>query len=189
MDHPWTEEHRANVAASNRLLKRKFPVGYDCKSRLYRIWKAMRFRCLYPSHKAYPRYGGAGITICAEWRDDYLAFMEWALANGYDETLEIDRKDNGLGYSPDNCRWATRSQQQLNRTDNLPLLSAFGETKTLVAWVADPRCVVSYRRVWNRLLTGIPLEIALSTEHLTPRRKPMAESTKAKIAASHRARV
>lgn len=84
-------------------------------SRLYRIWTGMKQRCHNPNRDRYADYGGRGITVCAEWIHDFGAFRDWALANGYDDSLSIDRIDDDKGYSPENCRWATVIQQNNNR--------------------------------------------------------------------------
>src|SRR6185436_4006800 len=111
------------------------PKGWGSGTRPYRIWKAMRLRCHYPSHAAYARYSAAGIVVCAEWFFDYEPFMLWAMQSGYRNDLELDRRDNREGYSPENCRWVTRSQNQRNRSDNLAPIEAFFETKTLIEWL------------------------------------------------------
>ncbi|QPL10865.1 HNH endonuclease [Pectobacterium phage Possum] len=81
---------------------------------IYRCWTALRNRCDNPNNPAYPDYGARGINYCPEW-ESFENFRDWAYANGYKPELEIDREDNDKGYSPDNCRWATRTTQQRNR--------------------------------------------------------------------------
>lgn len=82
--------------------------------RLYHIWTSMKQRCYNKNHKRYYLYGGRGITICDEWLNNYDVFEEWALKNGYNDDLSIDRIDGNKGYYPENCRWATYQQQRDN---------------------------------------------------------------------------
>lgn len=93
---------------------------YGCPEKLYRIYRAMIERCYNPNHKSYINYGGRGIGICEEWRNDYGAFRDWAINQGYDESKgyieqSIDRKDNNKGYCPENCRLATAKEQRANQ--------------------------------------------------------------------------
>nr|WTB12094.1 HNH endonuclease [Streptomyces antimycoticus] len=88
-------------------------------SRLHRIWTGMRFRCSSPNTRSAHRYVGRGITVCDEWQD-FAVFRDWALANGYADGKEIDRRDNDRGYSPDNCRWVTKLENLANRSKYLP---------------------------------------------------------------------
>lgn len=80
--------------------------------RLYNTWKGMRARC---SHPRWVNYHGKGITVCAEW-ESFEAFRDWAMTNGYSDTLTIERKDNSLGYTPENCIWADKTVQARNRS-------------------------------------------------------------------------
>jgi len=84
------------------------------KSRLYRAWQHMKDRCINEKAINYKDYGGRGIGICDEWLD-FETFALWALNNGYEDNLSIDRIDNDKGYCPENCRWATWSQQRTNQ--------------------------------------------------------------------------
>lgn len=92
-------------------------------TRLYAVWKSMKQRCSDPLSNDFDRYGGRGITVCDEWLNDFQAFYDWAMANGYDENAAhgqctIDRIDNDKGYSPDNCRWVDMITQRNNRSDS-----------------------------------------------------------------------
>ena len=94
---------------------RTFQSGiYKYRSRMYRVWGAMLERCRNPNQERFSSYGGRGIKVCNEW-NDFAVFRKWALSAGYAPGLQIDRKDNDRGYSPDNCRIVNRHQQQQNR--------------------------------------------------------------------------
>jgi len=80
-------------------------------TRLHNIWKLMHARC---SDAGNLLYGGRGISVCRLWQD-FAAFHDWALANGYADHLTIDRVDNNKGYYPQNCRWAGAKTQSRNR--------------------------------------------------------------------------
>ncbi len=87
-------------------------------TRLHGIWNGMKQRCNNPNNHKYKDYGGRGISVCVEWEDDFGAFYEWSMSNGYAEGLSVDRIDNDGNYCPGNCRWATATEQRHNRRDS-----------------------------------------------------------------------
>lgn len=102
------------------------------KSRLYSIYKSMLTRCNNKNHKYYKHYGGRGIRICEEWsgKDGFFYFHRWALDNGYDPELTIDRINVNGDYQPDNCKWATMKEQR-NNTRNSKRVVYKGEEFTV----------------------------------------------------------
>lgn len=86
--------------------------GYS-KTKLYKVYYEMLYRCHNPKSDGYKKYGAKGITVCTAWQEDFLAFKQWA--TDYKEGLTIDRINNKLGYSPDNCRWVSHSVQAINK--------------------------------------------------------------------------
>ncbi len=108
-------------------------------------------RCTDPDCKDYTNYGGRGITVCSVWQNDFEVFRTWALANGCNNDRSLDRIDNDGDYSPENCRWATITEQNRN-TRRVLRLTVFDETKTLSEWAEDPRCQVSYFTLRQRIV-------------------------------------
>lgn len=101
-------------------------------TRLYHIWKSMRERCTCPHSNRFQHYGGKGIKVCSEW-DDFAKFREWAYQNGYNDTLTIDRIELDKGYCPENCRWATYTEQANNKSNSVRV-TFNGETHTYAEW-------------------------------------------------------
>lgn len=118
---------------------------------LYAAWKSIKTR-VNPDYEQSANYAEKDVAVCSEWENDYPLFKAWALANGWKKGLTIERKDNDLGYSPENCTWATRKTQANNTTRNRRATYA-GETKTIAEWSEDWRCRVEYNTLLARIVT------------------------------------
>lgn len=128
-------------------------------TRIYNIWKAMRHRCEKTYSASFERYGGRGISVCEEWRNDFQAFFKWAMANGYTDGMSIDRIDNNGNYCPDNCRWVDMVTQANNKRNN-HLLTYNGKTQTVAAWSKE--IGIGSGTIWRRIRLGWSAEKALA---------------------------
>lgn len=137
------------------LLSKRAGKHYGFGTRLYNIWNSMRQRCNNPNHKAYNNYGGRGIAVCSEW-DDYSAFREWAIKQGYDINAKrgvftLDRIDVNKGYSPSNCRFISMSNQSNNKRKTI-IITYNNETHPLKEW-ADI-LGMKYCTLWKQYKEG-----------------------------------
>lgn len=105
-------------------------------TRIYNIWTTMKQRCYCKNKDHYNCYGGRGITVCKEWKDDFKAFYDWAVSNGYKDTLTIDRIDVNGNYCPENCRWITQ-KEQANNTRATRFITHNGITKSISEWCEE----------------------------------------------------
>jgi hypothetical protein len=146
---------------------RYFPVYAVDQPRLYNIWNQIIQRCTNPRNKDYPRYGGRGITMCDEWRHDFLEFKNWALSAYYNDTLTIDRIDVNGPYIPSNCRWQSIKKQCNNRRSNIRF-TIHGQDKTMVEWCEEFN--LDYMCVKKRHQQGWPVERLFS-----PTKRPFSK--------------
>lgn len=101
--------------------------------RIHEIWSSMKSRCSNPKDSRYLDYGGRGIKVCDEWKNDFFAFYQWAMSNGYSDNLTIDRINNNEGYNPLNCRWVDNKTQARNRRSNINITIG-NSTRSLKEW-------------------------------------------------------
>ncbi len=133
-------------------------MGGLSTKREYDIWRGMLRRCYDEKATQFRDYGGRGISVCKRWRDDFLSF--WRDMGQAPEGYSLDRIDNAKGYSPSNCRWASRVQQNSNTRRNR-FFTAFGKTQHLSAWARERGLLITTLK--HRIdVLGMPIEKALS---------------------------
>ena len=93
----------------------------------------MKNRCYNQNSKRYVAWGGRGIIVCDEWRNNFKAFYDWAMSHGYEEGLTLDRINNDGNYEPNNCRWTTIQEQNKNKR-NVKLIIFDGKSQLLREW-------------------------------------------------------
>ena len=117
-------------------------------SNLYGVWYNMKQRCYDETNMQYKNYGARGIKVCDEWRNSVESFYDWAINNGYEENLTIDRINVNGNYEPTNCRWTTVKEQCNNKTNN-HLITYHGETMNLMKW--SEKLGVNYYTLRSRI--------------------------------------
>lgn len=100
---------------------------------LYRVWCRIKGCTSNANHQDFKWYGAKGVKVCDEWANDFETFHQWAIQNGYEKGLTIDRKDVDGDYEPSNCRWITIQEQSLNKTDTIRITHK-GLTLTIPEW-------------------------------------------------------
>lgn len=133
---------------------------------LYKKWQGMKTRCFNKKAANYGDYGGRGITVCEEWKNDFQAFYEWAMASGYAPGLSIDRIDVNGNYCPENCRWATIEVQNNNQRKSRKL-TYNGKTQTIGQWAKETG--INYQTIHKRIdIQHMSVEDALT---IRPKKK------------------
>lgn len=117
-------------------------------TRQYEVWCGIKKRCYNSKSKSYKNYGGRGITMCDEWKNDFKAFYDWSIENGYKDNLSIDRIDVNGNYEPSNCRWVDRLTQANNKRDTR-WVTFNSKTQSLSDWCRELN--LNYRRCLYRL--------------------------------------
>ena len=120
----------------------------------------MKYRCCNKNAINYERYGGRGISICKEWQS-FEPFYDWAIENGYQDDLSIDRIDNNGNYEPINCQWQTNKKQSRNRRSNFNI-TLDGKTQCLTQWAEEYNIAESAVR--DRISRGWDIEKAIKTK-------------------------
>lgn len=139
-------------------------------TQLYGVWLGMMDRCNNKNNSNYKHYGGRGISVCDEWKKNYVSFYKWATTNGYREKktksgknlLTLDRINNDKGYSPDNCRWVSIKEQQRNKRNNRYV--CYKGRKATIAEVVEKEHI-PYTTLLDRINKGYSTEDAIALSH------------------------
>jgi hypothetical protein len=148
-DYYLQYEKKRNQSPERKAKQRQYMS--KTKRKLYRIWKHMKARCYDPTNPRYYCYGQRGITVCDEWRNNFEAFYIWAITNGYQEGLSIERINNDGNYEPDNCKWATQIEQANNKSCNIRIKIG-DEEKNIAEWARVAGIPTS--TMWARVKRG-----------------------------------
>lgn len=136
-----------------------------CNHPLYVVWQHMKERCNNPNNDRYFRYGGRGIMVCKEWDNDFIVFYNWSIEHGFEENknLELDRRNNDLGYNPDNCRFVTSEVNANNKSNNIKYV--FNDKKLTLPQIAR-LTKVKFPTLYRRInVNKLSLDEALSIPH------------------------
>lgn len=161
------------LLVKNRLVNNRRHGNYAIENKndysIFIRWKQMLSRCYNKNHEAYKNYGGRGIKVSSIWRgkDGYNNFLEWAKNNGFEKSLTIDRRNNNKGYSPDNCRFITRSKNSRNTRLTCYVINPDTNKRIALANLYDkqPR-KASYAAVYSRIRSGWDITRALNTPRM-----------------------
>ncbi len=135
-------------------LSKKMTKHNKSKTKLYKVWYGIKERCLNSREVDYKYYGGRGIKMSDEWRNDFMAFYNWSMANGYKENLTIDRINNDGNYEPNNSRWVDR-KKQANNTRRNHFFTYKNEKHTLSEW--EEILGIKQSTLWYRIRKKMPL--------------------------------
>lgn len=137
---------------AKKLTSERSSTHRKSQTRLYSIWQGMKGRCFRNTSPAYKYYGGRGISVCGEWKNDFQAFYDWAIINGYADNLTIDRIDVNGNYEPSNCRWVTQKEQAQNKRRAI-MIEINGISKSLLTLSEETG--IPYKTLYNRHSKGL----------------------------------
>ncbi len=127
----------------------------ESRENLYSIYSGMIQRCHNPKSQNYKRYGEKGIEICEEWRESYSAFRSWAMKNGYEKGLSIDRKKSDQGYNPDNCQWISRGANSKKMWSDMKKRSDEKDAEIAKLRIENARLIIAFVDTYQILISAL----------------------------------
>lgn len=147
----------------NELLTIRNTKHDGCGTRLYDTWMNMKSRCHNPNNDRYRFYGGRGIKVCDDWKNDFKVFHDWAISNGYDDSLTIERIDVNGDYCPTNCTWITIEQQQKNKRNTIYV--TFNEESITLSKLSE-LVGINYNTLYYKIITlGLSVDDAIGLQN------------------------
>ena len=143
----WYQKVRCDCGTERLLRNDRFPNVYSCGCHrrnkfglptydyelLYGVWRNMIKRCYDKTSKRYYTYGAKGISVCEKWKNSFYDFADWAVSNGWQKGLSIERKDVNLNYCEENCTFIPMKLQGRNKRNNVRF-TIDGENKCVSEW-------------------------------------------------------
>lgn len=151
-----------------RIISKSALTHGKTNTRLYGTWCRMKDRCYNPNIEHYDCYGGRGITICEEWKNNFRAFYDWSMANGYRDDLSIDRINVNGNYEPSNCRWATMIEQKRNKRNTVYIID---NGQKIPISVACERYGIEKTFMWRKVKAGFSLPDIISRWEYNQKKK------------------
>lgn len=130
-------------------------IDKEVRKKIYKLWIGIKTRCYNKNRDSYKYYGGRGIVVCEDWKNNFNSFFEWAIKNNYRVGLTIDRKDVNGNYCPENCEFITMKEQCNNKTNTI-FVEYNGERKSLSNWCNELE--LNIHTIRNRFYHGFPVE-------------------------------
>ena len=106
---------KAKVVPIRRKPKYTIETRYPNRHPIYGTWLGIKSRCYNPNHESYKYYGGKGVYMCEEWKNNFQTFYDWMIDNGWEQGITVDRKNNNKPYEPSNCQLITNSLNQTKK--------------------------------------------------------------------------
>jgi len=153
LSHFFAGKHKSCGCKKSQLLSKANSKHGMTNTPLFKVWTGILHRCYYKKAENYKNYGGKGVVVCDEWRNNFINFYDWAIKNGWEKGLQIDKdiKGNGLLYSPKNCCIVSNKENQNGKKN---ALKVFYEGEYITLSNLSEKVGVKYSNIFRRFKNG-----------------------------------